>query len=288
MQAIPLSVPNKALDAANKSLPINTSACGNEYNSAVSPLYGYGISHPQRGDIISKLFQKTASELCEKYYQNLQVSIYAHDSEVLWHYILGSFIMELTDVVRDTDSLISTKPCQYAFKEISKSELLNHKQNVIEFYRNLINHLRLSPVFYPCHEFLPIEDRFTDFLADDIRVFAAFDGENVIGMVISEASDIWPGLNEKNAVNLSDLFVAPAYRGNGIAAALLDFTSNALKKSGIKKIYVTHGTVNPTAVGFWDKYFSNYAYRFSRQIDSEMLGVIKPVQNDNCISRRII
>lgn len=166
--------------------PINNTGA----KGATSPLYGYGIRHTKRGEIIGKLFQDLAATLCENFAQSLRVSVYAHDMEVLWTYIMSGFSMDVTDVVRDVNSPIDTGATgQYSFREVGKKELINYKQEIIELYRSLINHLRMSPVFYHCRYFLPIENRFEDFLSDAIRVFAAFDGNKLVGMIDSEQPD---------------------------------------------------------------------------------------------------
>lgn len=249
----------------------------NSESSTNSPLYGYGINHKRRGEVISKLFQSSASILCEKYIQHFWVNIYAHDSEVLWTYIISAFVMDTTNVIRDTNVPIESNKFNYTFKEINKEELLTYKHDVIELYRSLINHLRVSPVFYHCKYFLPIEDRFEVFLSDNIRVFSVFDGNRLIGMVNAEPPDNDFAINDIEAMSLGDLFIAPAYRRNGIGVALLEYANNELKKGGINRIFVTHGTINPTARSFWDRYFMNYSYTMTREIDPDMLGVIKPV-----------
>jgi len=187
---------------------------------------------------------------------------------------MSNFAMNFTEVVRSTNSPVNAKTLPYIFKEINKNELFQYRADIIEFYRNLINHLRSSPVFYPCNEFLPIEDRFNDFLSDGMRIFGAFDGAKLIAMVGSEPPDVFYASEDSSAMNLTDLFVAPDYRRNGIAAALLEFANNELRKSGIQRLFVTHGTINPTARGFWDKYFTNYSFTLTRQIHSDMLGKI--------------
>ena len=73
---------------------------------------------------------------------------------------------------------------------------------------------------------------------------------------------------------LGDMFVKPDYRGKGVAGALLAFANNELHNGGVKRIFVTHGTINPTARGFWHRYFTNYSYTMTRMIDSDMLGEI--------------
>ena len=244
---------------------------------AVSPLYGYGVRHIKRGEIISKLFQATAAELCENFASDLQVNVYAHDSDVLWTYIMSAFAMDVTDVVRNTLTPIDSKNVNYTFNEISKADLLSYRSDVIEMYRNLINHLRVSPVFYHCKYFMPIEDKFMDFISDNIRVFAVFNDGKLIGMVISEPPDKGFAIEDSDAMSLSDLFVKSDYRRQNIGAALLAFANDELRKSGIKRIFVTHGTINTTARGFWDRYFTNYSFTMIRQIDPNMLGIIQPI-----------
>jgi GNAT superfamily N-acetyltransferase len=245
---------------------------------ATSPLWGYGIRHDKRGEIISRLFQDTASELCENFAQSLRVSIYAHDTEVLWTYIMSSFHMDMTGVVRDVSSPIEVEaPENYSFREVGKNELVNHKHEIIELYRSLISHLRMSPVFYHGRNFLPIENRFDDFLTDDVRVFAVFDGNRLVGMIDSEPVNCGFAVDDAEALSMGDIFVEPAYRERGISTALLKFANDELKNRGIRRLFVTHGTTNPTARGFWDKYFTNYFYAMTRLIDPGMLGAIKPV-----------
>lgn len=243
-----------------------------------SPLWGYGIRHDKRGEIIGRLFQEVATELCRNFAQSLRVLVYAHDAEVVWTYLMSSFAMDMTGVVRDTSSPIeAASPDNYLFKEISKYELLDLKHEVIELYRSLINHLRVSPVFYPCYEYLPVENRFEDFLDDKMRVFALFDGNRLVGMVDSEPVDYGFAEDDTEACNLGDIFIEPEYRELGLAATLLKFANDELKKDRIKRLFVVHGTVNPTARGFWDKYFTNYSYMMTRWINPDMLGKIRPV-----------
>lgn len=251
---------------------------GNGIMGATSPLYGYGIRSGDRGKVIGHLFQATAAEICEKFAQRLNVNVYAHDTDVLNMYIMSSFSMDTTDVIRNTSTKIpSANKNGYFFTELAKSQVLEYSNDVIELYRNLINHLRVSPIFYPCNEFLPIEDRFKDFLSDDMRIFAAFHDNQLIGMIDSEPTDIELAKCDSKAIGMGDVFIKSNYRGRGLGAALLAFANNRIKESGIDRVFVTHGTVNPTARGFWDKYFTNYAYTITREIDPYMLGSIRVI-----------
>jgi GNAT superfamily N-acetyltransferase len=245
---------------------------------ATSPLWGYGIRHDKRGEIIGRLFQDLAAELCENYAQSLRVEMYAHDTEVLWTYVMSSFHMDMTGIVRDVSSHIEAEmPAGYSFRELGKREIISHKGEIIELYRDLINHLRMSPVFYHCRQYLPVEKRFDDFHKDVMRIFALFDGDKLVGMIDSEPAYWGFSEDDTEALSMGDIFLEPAYRERGLAAALLKFANDNLKSSGVKRLFVAHGTINPTARGFWDKYFTNYSYSMTRLIDPDMLGKIEPV-----------
>lgn len=245
---------------------------------AISPLYGYGIRNEDRGKVIAHLFQAAAVELCEKYAQSIRINIYAHDSDVLNMYIMSAFSMDTTEVVRNTSVHIpAVNMSDFNFAELDKSQILEYRTDVIELYRNLINHLRVSPVFYPCNEFLPIEDRFEALLSNDMRIFAAFDNNQLIGMIDAEPTDVEFAKTDLKAIGMGDVFIKPNFRGCGLGAALLAFANNRIRESGFDRVFVTHGTVNPTARRFWDKYFENYAYTMTRYIVPEMLGIIKMI-----------
>lgn len=251
---------------------------GNGSLGATSPIYGYGIRNQDRGKVIGKLFQSTASTLCEQYAQSLRVSVYAHDVDVLSMYIMSAFAMDTTNVVRSTSASVPADTARsFTFAELDKVKVLQYRTDVIELYRSLINHLRFSPVFYHCKGFFPIEDRFEDFLDESMRIFAVFDKEQLIGMIDSEPTDIELAMTDPYAIGMGDVFIKPAYRGLGLGAALLQYANHRLSESGVERIYVTHGTINPTARGFWDKYFSNYSYTMTRKINPEMLGILKSI-----------
>jgi hypothetical protein len=196
--------------------PVNKSGA----KGALSPLWGYGIRHNLRGEIIGKLFQNIAAELCGNYTQKLSVSVYAHDTEVLWTYLMSAFYLEITGVVRDIETPIEAKMHgKNSFREIGTKDLIKHKQEIIELYRGLINHLLASPVFYHCRNFLPVENRFDDFLKDTMRISAVFEGTTLIGMVDSEPIDCGFATDDTEALSIGDIFLEPTYRGYGIAAA---------------------------------------------------------------------
>lgn len=256
--------------AFGKAFPV-----GNGVYGAASPLFGYGVRHGNRGIVLGKLFQDVAAELCKNYTQSISVSVYAHDADVLWMYIMTSFAMDVTEVIKDTNAPIESRSVKrFTYREVSKDQLLRRKSDIRALYQDLVNHLRVSPVFYHCRDFLPLENRFDDFLSENLRIFAAFEGDTLIGMINSEPVDMAMFAPDSKAFCMGDVFVKPDYRGTDVAAGLLNFANYELKKDGIRRLFVTHGTINPNARGFWDKHFTNYSYTMTRIIDPDMLGEI--------------
>lgn len=246
--------------------------------SVVSPVFGYGIRHERRGKILSLLFQALAASLCENRVQSFRVSAYAHDAQVLREYSMLSFSMQHMDLVRSADWPIEADDTgRYSFREVLKPELPRHREVIIRLYRSLINHLRRSPVFYHCSYFLPVENRFDDFLEEGIRVFGVFEGEALVGMISAEKTDGELSEADPEALGMGDVFILPEHRGQGLSAALLRYAGDRLRESGARRLYVMHGTINPMARGFWDKHFTNYSYSMERSINPHMLGTIESV-----------
>lgn len=51
-----------------------------------------------------------------------------------------------------------------------------------------------------------------------------------------------------------------------LAEALLRYVEARAKCEGAEYMWVQHGTANPNARGFWNKYFSTYEYELVRTI----------------------
>lgn len=52
-----------------------------------------------------------------------------------------------------------------------------------------------------------------------------------------------------------------------VAQSMLNYLSNSLSREGVHRLWVEHGTANPNARGFWNKYFIPYTYTMIRDIE---------------------
>ncbi|MFC1949352.1 GNAT family N-acetyltransferase [Chloroflexota bacterium] len=73
----------------------------------------------------------------------------------------------------------------------------------------------------------------------------------------------------------ANLFIA--YRGKRIAQGLLQYASDILMEDNYKRLWVEHGTTNPNALRFWDKYFTRFTYTLTRSIDRKIVDSHRPI-----------
>ena len=133
---------------------------------------------------------------------------------------------------------ISANP--FEIKALGKDEIEKNWHSIWKATESIINHLKGSPIFYPGSEFT--ESVYRDYFMSDS-----------LG-------------NDELSVNVGEAFVYPQYRKTGLARQLLCFAQTRAMASGYKYMWVEHGTANPNARGFWNKYFETYQYELVRRI----------------------
>lgn len=227
------------------------------------PEWGYGAVGEKREKIISCLFQTLADEVVGEKKVHFSVNLYAHDVEMqrLFSYMefgtqaeVGICQLEKTDVSNTI-----------AIKEIAKNELEDRWNDIWNLLSQLINHLKKSPIFYGGEEFT--EELYKEFFADaGTRVYIAEKDNKMIGLIEANEDTISPVFSNGEAANVGEVFVLPKYRGMTIAQALLDYACRDLAEDGYRFAWVEHGTANPNARYFWNKYFATYRYEMIRTI----------------------
>lgn len=68
------------------------------------------------------------------------------------------------------------------------------------------------------------------------------------------------------SVNVGEVYVLPEYRRFGLAQDLLFYAEKSVLEQGAAFMWVEHGTANPNARGFWNRYFDTYQYEMIRQV----------------------
>lgn len=228
------------------------------------PIWGYGSEGKDSVKIMSFLFQYLAEKIVLDKKVFFSVRLYAHDEEIQKLFSFMQFGIQSEKGIRRIEEIEHTT--KYRICELSKIEVEQKWEEIWGLLSNLIDHLRKSPVFYPGDEFT--EGIYKDFFTDsETRVFVAVDKDEIMGLIEANSEDIWYFSPEIQILNVGEIYVKPEYRGKKIAQALLHYIDTELKAKNVECEWVEHGTANPTARGFWNKYFETFEYEFVRTVE---------------------
>ena len=228
------------------------------------PVYGYYGSSEK---ILSKLFCKLSEKLMENGDTEYQVDLYAHDHEALKLFAM----MQFGFIYEQGRMAIIDDGCRlsgdYVIKTLSKAETEEHWDEIWTLTKAIVEHLKQAPVFYPGHEFT--EQVYKEFFMDPgTNLHVAFSRENkMIGMIESNSESDELAFQSTRSVNAGEIYVIPEYRGSALAGDLLRYAADYEKEKGAEYLWVGHGTANPNARGFWNKYFNTYQYQLVRKIE---------------------
>ena len=228
------------------------------------PVYGYYASSEKA---LSKLFCKLSDEVITNGDAQFQINLYAHDYQALklfsmmqFGYIYEQGRLEITDYPYHFNDA-------YTIRTLAKDEIEKRWDEIWELTDEIIKHLKQAPVFYPGYEFT--EQVYKEFFMDsETNLHIALSKDNkIIGMIESNGeSDMFAFQNTKS-VNVGEVYVIPEYRGSSLSRDLLHFVIDYEKQKGAGYLWVGHGTANPNARGFWNKYFKTYQYELVRKIE---------------------
>ena len=227
------------------------------------PEWGYGATKEKREKIISRLFQALADELVGEKTVHFSMNVYAHDTKIQRLFSFLEFGTQAEVGICKIEDIGVEKTVRV--RKISKDELADRWDEVWSLLEQLINHLKKSPVFYGGEEFT--EEVYREFFADaGTRVYIAEKDGKVIGLIEVNVDTISQVFSDGEAANVGEVYVLPEYRGTAVAQEVLSYACKDLAKDGYRYAWVEHGTANPNARYFWNKYFATYRYEMIRTV----------------------
>lgn len=227
-----------------------------------SPIHAHGAVLENREKIYGMLYQAAAEKWVAQGITYHAIALYAHDEKALRTLFRNGFGARCADAVRSMDAVDCLSQPDFVLRELPKEEIAK----IRDLRRRLSNHLGSSPCFMNAREqdfqnwLVGAESRESQvYVAERKGLPVSFievesGGENFI----AEAE----GMN-----NICGAFCLPEYRGTGIFANLLNDVICRLRQQGVKYLGVDYETINPTANGAWNKYFTSYTCSVVRRID---------------------
>lgn len=247
-----------------------------------SPIHAHGVL-PQSGTypgytplysrtrIYSLLYQAAAVKWVQEGILSHAIALFENDKEGINSFFYNGFGLRCIDAICSLDNLHETIDVnQKPDKENEYFELPEEEWIKLLNYQNaLIHHMGCSPTFMRFEAMDETELKQRN--SEDVRYFVAKTGGEYAAY-IKIAND---GENyitqEHQMMNICGAYCNPLYRGTGLYHNLLRYLMIILKKEGYRFLGVDFESINPTALGFWLKYFTVYTQSVVRRIDDKAI-----------------
>jgi GNAT superfamily N-acetyltransferase len=239
-----------------------------------TPIHAHGVisdSSYHRDRIYSLLYQGAAQKWVKEGIRSHGIALYAHDKDPIHSFFYNGFGLRCIDAIRSLDDI----PSEITSAHLEEAELeycvvpKNEWRLLLEHHNALITHLGNSPTFM--HFDIMDEDELYRRTGEDTRYYAAKARGNYIAYVkISSEGENFV-TEFKDMMNISGAYCDPKYRGIGVYHNLLIFLMKELKREGYQLLGVDCESFNPTARGFWLKYFTEYTHSVVRRIDDKAI-----------------
>lgn len=235
-----------------------------------SPMGSNGAVGENRAKIYARLYQAAGEKWVHAGASSHAICLYAHEDEAAQQLFRYGFGLRCVDAIRGMDQ-IALPTCQgYSFDELAPADILS----ILPLEKMLDNSFISSPFFMYRKQnskktFLEEYARFRSiyFAASHQGRIVAFIRAELDGETFISAA---PGY-----LHIKGAYCLPEHRGKGISQRLLGMMTEKLRAEGYTRLGVDFESLNPTAYGFWLKYFDAYARSVVRRID------------EKCVKRRL-
>lgn len=246
-----------------------------EYGSW-SPLHAHGIKEmdeEQTEAVWSRLIQAAMKKASAEGSVYHSVTLFRHEvllREILHMYGFGNrFADSMLDVgsYEITKSKLDTSSGDFSIRQTCQEDL----PVLRKLRREFSYHLSKAPCF--C---IHNENQFNEHLreretSEELVTFGLYADDKLIGFIDTNEEDGENFISQGTTIlNISGMFLTEEYRGRGVANFLVDVAVEEAKNLGKTILGVDYETMNPTARGFWEKYFTPYTISLVRRVDTAL------------------
>lgn len=240
-----------------------------------SPL-GANAAQPQdRATIYAAMLEKAAGAWAAAGASNHALCLYASDVPAQTQCFFYGYGLRCMDGVRllapspnAEDTFRSSTGEQYTLRRLDTAEF----DRVFPLEEQLARHMAQSPTFIR-RQTVSRAAFWQAAQAQHAQYYAALaeDGAAVAYLRASPLDGETFLRSLPGYIHLDGAFCQPAWRGSGLAAALLHYTAADLAAQGYAWLGVDFESINPVAHHFWRKHFQLYTHGLARRIDEHAL-----------------
>ncbi len=246
---------------------------------AYCPEWAHAADGPDRAAVYRALYRAVSTHWAAAACQVHAITLLAGDAAAERAWFWNGFGLTVIDAIRSLDPLDAR-----ALRFASPSPLVSPKgegghgglsirpaapadiETLVALDAEHWRHYTQPPVFMAPH---PSTDAagFSELLGDERNtVWLALDGDQLAGFMRFEGSSFGAAavVNAADTTAITGAFVRPAYRGRGIAPALLDAALCYYNAHGYARCAVDFESFNPEAAAFWLRYFQPVCLSLTR------------------------
>ena len=234
-----------------------------------SPLESNGVIKTDDGKIIAKIYQEAARRWVAVGALDHRIGIFAHNhflEKQLFNYGFG---LRCIDAIRPMEE-IETAP----LNDIHYKKAINYDdfERMAPLFQLKYKHFEDSPLFmrypqpYPTSDEIWLNRKMNE---EGVMYYAEKDDTIIAYMRVTDEGENYIS-NGKDIKNIKDTYCLPEYRGKGIIQNLMNYVIGIYKNEGFTRLGVDFESFNPTARGFWLKYFTEYSHGLERRIDDRI------------------
>lgn len=240
--------------------------CTPDVSGVFSPLHAHAVQKENRVRLWRRLYQAAAEKWARAGAASHAITLYAHDScarEALYMYGFG---VRCLDLMRPMTGIGGGGGW-------TCSELPHARHGELTpLRRELAAHLAQSPSFMR-DEPERLETWLKRKETAGPRVFAAERNGRIAAYIEADGEGENFLAGTPGTANICGAYCLPEYRGTGAAQAALNCMIAAFKDEGYVRLGVDCESMNPTALGFWSKYFDAYTHSVVRRIDENAVAL---------------
>lgn len=233
-----------------------------QFVGVFSPVHAHGVAEDAPARTWQRMDQAAADKWAKAGAFYHAIALYEHDDKAKAALFRYGFGQRCADAIRRVEPLNVLPVAGIDCCELQPG----NAERVRELRWKLDHHLCQSPCFMARTE----EGRrawLDQVKHRDSRLFTAMEDEKTIAF-IEVCDDGENFLTEHpGMLNICGAFCLEEYRGRGVIQQLLDYVLRTLQVEGVTYLGVDYETMNPTAAGFWEKYFTPYTASLVRRID---------------------
>lgn len=245
--------------------PFDNAFRATDVRGIFSPMGANAAVSKNRSRIYAAMYQAAGAKWVKTGAVSHAICLHAHDEELQRQFFRYGFGLRCLDAIRPME-LIDCKPCgDYDFTELSKTECYP----VYPLHLALYRHYCESP-FFMNRKPETQEEFMVSSMQEGGRYFVAKQNGKLCAFLKISAFGETFAATGNTYRHIRGAYCLPEHRGKGLYQNLLNFTIATLKREGYTRLGVNFESFNPTARGFWLKYFTAYTNSVVRRIDERI------------------